>query len=280
MGTDTDGKALVIGSGFGGMFVGANVLSVLADRLGRRRVFLWNLAIYSLFTLAAAFSPNLAWLAVLRFCAGFGLGGELTLSDTYLASTPARRPRALHGLGLHVRVHRRAAGGVRRGPVRRQASRADRRWRWLLVSDRWARYRAGDAAQPARVAPLARDPATTERTRETTSSSRPPARSCPRVAPQARNRGGRAERGPRAGDLRAALRAAQPMLWFFQFFQTVGYYGFGTLAPLVLAAKGYKIVDTLGFTPPSTSVTDRIRGLGPDHRALRAQAPDRRLGAS
>ena len=70
------------------------------------------------------------------------------------------------------------------------------------------------------------------------------------------------------------------MLWIFQFFQTVGYYGFGTLAPLVLAAKGYKIVDTLGFTaliylgyPIGSAV------VGPDHGALRAQAPDRRLVA-
>jgi putative MFS transporter len=37
------------------------------------------------------------------------------------------------------------------------------------------------------------------------------------------------------------------MLWIFQFLQTVGYYGFGTLAPLVLKAKGYDIVESLGF---------------------------------
>ena len=38
------------------------------------------------------------------------------------------------------------------------------------------------------------------------------------------------------------------MLWIFQFLQTVGYYGFGTLAALVLAEKGFEIVETLGFT--------------------------------
>ena len=37
------------------------------------------------------------------------------------------------------------------------------------------------------------------------------------------------------------------MLYIFQLFQTVGYYGFGTLAPLVLADKGYDIVESLGF---------------------------------
>ena len=40
----TSGKALVISSGFAGMFFGAIVLGTLADRLGRRRMFLLNLA--------------------------------------------------------------------------------------------------------------------------------------------------------------------------------------------------------------------------------------------
>jgi MFS family permease len=45
----TLGKAMVIAAGFAGMFVGANVLSIVADRLGRRRVFILNLLVYSLF---------------------------------------------------------------------------------------------------------------------------------------------------------------------------------------------------------------------------------------
>ena len=38
------GKSMVIAAGFAGMFIGANALSVAADRLGRRRVFILNLA--------------------------------------------------------------------------------------------------------------------------------------------------------------------------------------------------------------------------------------------
>src|SRR4051794_8959993 len=59
------GKAAVVASGFLGMFVGANALSILADRLGRRRVFLLNLVTYSLFSLLAAFSPNIETFLVL-----------------------------------------------------------------------------------------------------------------------------------------------------------------------------------------------------------------------
>jgi putative MFS transporter len=47
---------------------------------------------------------------------------------------------------------------------------------------------------------------------------------------------------------RVPYRRRTVMLYIFQFFQTVGYYGFGTLAPLVLADKGFDIVDSLGFS--------------------------------
>src|SRR5690242_18944780 len=79
----TSGKALCISSGSAGMFFGSPLLGTLADRWRRRRTFLIEILIDSAFTLAAACSPNLAVLAILRFCDGVGLGGELSLADTY-----------------------------------------------------------------------------------------------------------------------------------------------------------------------------------------------------
>jgi putative MFS transporter len=38
------------------------------------------------------------------------------------------------------------------------------------------------------------------------------------------------------------------MLWVFQVLQTLGYYGFGTLVPLILVAKGYNVVHSLEYT--------------------------------
>jgi putative MFS transporter len=38
------------------------------------------------------------------------------------------------------------------------------------------------------------------------------------------------------------------MLFVFQVFQTVGYYGFGTIVPLVLAAKGFPVTTSLTYT--------------------------------
>jgi putative MFS transporter len=51
--------------------------------------------------------------------------------------------------------------------------------------------------------------------------------------------------------LRTALtgryRTRTIMLMIFQVLQTVAYYGFGTLAPLVLVAKGFDITESLGY---------------------------------
>ena len=46
----------------------------------------------------------------------------------------------------------------------------------------------------------------------------------------------------------APYRSRTIMLSVCHVFQTVGYYGFGTLVPTVLAAKGYSIVTSLTFT--------------------------------
>jgi putative MFS transporter len=46
---------------------------------------------------------------------------------------------------------------------------------------------------------------------------------------------------------RADYRRRTVMLWIFQVLQTVAYYGFGSLAPVVLLSKGYEITESLTF---------------------------------
>ncbi|WP_376770299.1 MFS transporter [Actinomadura kijaniata] len=64
-----------------------------ADRFGRRRMFLVNLGLYSLFSLLTAFAPDLAWFVAPRFLCGLALGAELTLVDTYVSEFMPRRVR-------------------------------------------------------------------------------------------------------------------------------------------------------------------------------------------
>jgi len=82
---------------FIGMAVGAALAGLLADRFGRRRLFVWTLMLYSLATGASALAGTVAVLLVLRVLAGMGLGGELPVATTYvLESAPeSSRGRAV-----------------------------------------------------------------------------------------------------------------------------------------------------------------------------------------
>lgn len=74
----TFGKSAVIllASGFGAMF-GAVFYGWLADKIGRRKVFMMTVVNFSVATGVLAFTPENAWLflAVFRFVIGFGVGG-------------------------------------------------------------------------------------------------------------------------------------------------------------------------------------------------------------
>lgn len=73
-----------------GMAAGAAVAGSLADRYGRRAVLLWTLLIFSAASGLSALAASFAVLCVLRFVAGFGLGGELPVASTLVSeSVPA-----------------------------------------------------------------------------------------------------------------------------------------------------------------------------------------------
>jgi putative MFS transporter len=248
------GKAAVVASGFLGMFVGANVLSILADRLGRRRVFLLNLLTYSLFSLAAAFSPDIGWFLVLRFLAGIGLGAELVLVDTYLAEFLPGHARGRYTAWAYtvgfLGVPVAALLGGKLVATREIAGIEG--WRWLLIagglgavfvvvlrrvlpeSPRWLESQGrGDEAMATarRIAARVGVPISDVDVPDT-APAEPEARSTRDILRTA---------------LTGRYRTRTVMLLIFQVLQTVAYYGFGTLAPLVLVSKGFTITESLGY---------------------------------
>jgi MFS transporter, putative metabolite:H+ symporter len=75
-----------------GMFLGAALGGIVADRFGRKAVFTWTLLAYSLLTGLSAFAWSAAALALIRFFAGVSLGGELPVASTLVSEfAPAER---------------------------------------------------------------------------------------------------------------------------------------------------------------------------------------------
>jgi putative MFS transporter len=209
---------LVLGSSFFGMFVGATFMGGFADRHGRRPAFLINLGVYSFFTLLGAFSVNAAMLVLTRFLAGIGIGAEMPLSDAYLSEVlpTAHRGRMMSWAYTIGFLGVPAAGLLARLLVPLSPFGVAG-WRWLFV--------AGSLGG-AIVWSLRRLLPESPRWLELVGRAKRPVRVL---------------RDPRH-------RQVTIMLCIFQVFQTVGYYGFGTIVPLVLAAKGFSVLSSLSYT--------------------------------
>ncbi|WP_231633247.1 MFS transporter [Numidum massiliense] len=79
---------------FIGMAIGSAVAGSLADRYGRRNIFMWTLVVFSVATGLTALATTVAIFIVLRFITGLGLGGELPVATTYVLESS---PEAIRG---------------------------------------------------------------------------------------------------------------------------------------------------------------------------------------
>src|SRR6201987_1426944 len=69
---------------FLGTTIGALVTGFLGDRYGRRFTYQFNLMIFGLASLAAAFAPDMQTLNILRVVMGLGLGGGIVVGYSTL----------------------------------------------------------------------------------------------------------------------------------------------------------------------------------------------------
>jgi putative MFS transporter len=246
----------IIASSFVGMFFGSALLGRYADRAGRRTAFLVNLGVYSAFTLLGAFSTTVTMLIITRFLAGIGIGGELPLVDAYLSELLPARLRGRYTAWAYTVgfIAVPAAGFLARALVPRQPFGIDG-WRWMFVigsfgaaivwalraklpeSPRWLEAHGRHDEAEAIVARMERE-ARQEGRDGQDGQERLEGRDIPPLQPLQ----------PYSVIFNDRYRGRTIMLCAFHLFQTVGYYGFGTLVPTVLAAKGYSIVTSLTFT--------------------------------
>jgi putative MFS transporter len=78
---------------FLGMTIGAFVTGFLGDWYGRRFTYQFNLMIFGLSSLAAAFAPDMTTLNLLRFVMGLGLGAEIVVGYSTLTEFVPPRTR-------------------------------------------------------------------------------------------------------------------------------------------------------------------------------------------
>ena len=122
-------SAALLGAVFGAVFFGN-----LADRLGRKKLYVVDLLFFVVFAAASAFAQNLWELYLFRFLLGIGIGADYPISASYITEFVSNKHRgkliasvfSFQGLGLL------GAGAVGIGLI--VFAPGPDVWRWMLVS--------------------------------------------------------------------------------------------------------------------------------------------------
>jgi MFS transporter, putative metabolite:H+ symporter len=120
-----------------GMFLGTAGQGEFSDRFGRRFIYQFNLLLFGVFTVLAAFAPSVTVLVICRFIAGIGIGAEQPLAFAYAGEYAPKRIRGRILAMVHF------IGGACVWPIGTalvllfgsSLASADQVWRgvWLLV---------------------------------------------------------------------------------------------------------------------------------------------------
>jgi len=246
------GLASFIAALFLGLFIGTLVFSYVADRLGRRTIFIFALLWYSIATCILAFQDTANMVNLWRFITGIGIGVELVTIDAYLSELVPKsvRGRAFafqQGISfLSVPVVAFLAWQL--VPI---APLGLDGWRWVVLigsagaiviwvlrlglpeSPRWL-------AQQGRTEDAQRVLAKIEaKVQAEYGKPLPPPLQAEMEAPRA---------GSYLEVFSPEYRGRTIMLMVFNLFQTIGFYGFANWVPTLLLAKAIHLTQTLEYT--------------------------------
>jgi MFS transporter, putative metabolite:H+ symporter len=244
--------AIFLSAGFLGMFIGTIVAGILSDLYGRKKVFLYSMAFYSLCAVGMAFTSSVWVLIFFRLLAGFGVGAQFITCDTYLSEmTPSHlRGRYLtltNGLSytavpvvsflsyLLIPTHFLLEG-----------------WRWVLLlpalaglffawwigkripeSPRWFEIK-GRHQEANQVMERIEKAVMIE-------TNKPLPEPVP-VMMELQTK------SPFREIWSAQYRGRTIMMVFFHFFQAIGYYGFNSWIPTLIAGQGITLVKSFFYT--------------------------------
>ena len=93
--------------------VGALLFGRVADMLGRKRIYGYEVLVLAAGAIASAFSPNIWWLIAFRIVLGIGIGGDYPVSSTIMAEYSSKRTRGM----MVTLVFTMQAAGLIFGPL-------------------------------------------------------------------------------------------------------------------------------------------------------------------
>ncbi len=248
----TSGLASFIAALFTGLFIGTLVFAFIADKFGRRAVFTLAAVWYSVCTAVLAFQTSADMLNLWRLIGGIGIGVELVTISTYVSELV---PKSVRGRAVAFQQ------GIGFMVVPLVALFA-----WLLVPQKlfgldgwrcvvligsvgalliwWVRLGLPESprwlAQQGRLEEADRVMCAIEAKVEAEYGRTLP----PPEPPMAERR----QQGRYWEIFSPEYRSRTIMMVIFNFFQTIGFYGFVNWVPTLLIAKGITVTKTLQYT--------------------------------
>lgn len=237
---------------FAGLYVGTIFFAQVADRFGRRAIFTFSLLWYAAATVVMAAQNTAIGVDVWRFIAGIGIAVELVTVDTYISELV---PKTIRGKAFAVNsciqfsaVPLLALLAWLLVPLDPLGMAG---WRWVVlvpaigaVAVWWIRLAVPESprwlAHHGRLDDAERVTAALEAS-VTADLGRPLPAPAPAMIEEDGSSGF-------SEIWRRPYRRRTLMLMVFNFFQTIGYYGFGNWVPALMAAQGANITQSLRYS--------------------------------
>jgi MFS family permease len=122
------GAAYVAGACLGALFFGQ-----LTDRLGRKKLFMVSLGVYTVATVLTAFSMNPTWYFAARFLTGTGIGGEYAAINSAIDELIPAKYRGRVDVAINGSFWVGAAGGALLTIPLLDPHVIDQAWGWRLA---------------------------------------------------------------------------------------------------------------------------------------------------
>lgn len=244
-------QAAFASSTFLGLFIGASLLSPIADRFGRRAIFTFALVWYTLATIVMGLQSTAMGIILCRFFVGIGLGIELVTIDTYLSElVPKRLRSAAFAFAFFVQFLSVPTVALMSWWLVPQSPFGVAGWRWVVLASAvfalfiwWLRKRLPESprwlAQQGRLDEAEQSLAAIEARCEQ-DQGRPLEAVVLKtisVAPEGR-----------FSDIwQPPYRRRAWMLIVFNIFQAIGFFGFGNWLPALLNGQGMATAHSLGY---------------------------------